>query len=269
MTHKWNWFRLVRASGASWLALATLLSWNPATDAQDNSLLHAQRRPNGSGTPTSQPAIGATAGGRLKPIQPGVKDAPEEPPPNPVLLAVSPFAVAPPKVKRFQVNDLVTVIIRESRTSLNDAKSNLDKTWQLQAELSKWFRLDDKHNLVAQDLTLAGTPGVDWNFQNTYDTKGKYDRKDELTTRITAVVIDVKPNGNLTLEARKEVTHSGNDKLIATLTGMCRALDVTPQNTVLSTQIADLKIDMVDTGAVRDATRRGWLMHLFDFARPI
>jgi len=189
-----------------------------------------------------------------------------EPPPNPVLLAVSPIAFEPPQPKVIEVNSLVTIIIRESRTSLNDAKMKSEKDWQTQATLARWFRLNPEDHLVAQ--TFDPAPGVDWDFQNTYEGKGKYDRKDELTTRITARVIDVKPNGNLVLEARKSIK-TGDEVLLATLTGECRSEDVTAANTVLSTQIADLQIEMPDKGAVRDATTRGWLMRLFDFAKPI
>jgi hypothetical protein len=38
---------------------------------------------------------------------------------------------------------------------------------------------------------------------------------------------------------------------------------------VLSTQIYGLHIDVQNTGAARDAARRGWLMRLFDLLRPI
>ena len=86
-------------------------------------------------------------------------------------------------------------------------------------------------------------------------------------TRIQARVIDVKPNGNLVLEARKRITVDEEDQ-IATLSGVCRSKDVTAQNSVLSTQVADLEISVSHTGAARDASRRGWAMRLFDLLRP-
>jgi len=52
------------------------------------------------------------------------------------------------------------------------------------------------------------------------------------------------------------------------LTGTCRGQDVTPQNTLLSTQIADMVIDVKHNGAVRDATRRGWFQRGLDLLRP-
>ena len=262
----------LRRLAAGLLAVA-VVAWSGAqTSAQDNSLLHGQRRQ------AARPAAGASADDPA-PINPsdgvGVRgrqqvaaDYDEEPPPNEVLVTFSPFGVEPPKPRKIQVHDLVTIIVRESRTSLSDAKMKSEKDWEMKSELTKWLRLDKNDHLVAQDFSSDVTPGVDFSFENSYEGKGKYDRKDTLTTRITARVIDVKPNGNLVLEARKRV-EVGEEVLTATLTGECRSLDVTAQNTVLSTQIADLEITLPDQGAVRDATRRGWLMRLFDLLRPI
>jgi flagellar L-ring protein precursor FlgH len=274
------------ASGTGMLRLALVgavlmilcTSAAPAV-AQHNSLLGLKPHNNGNSTggdrlpAASQPALPDALTARPAngvPLPPPARPKSRaangfEPPPNPLLLAVSPIAFEPPQPKVIEVNSLVTIIIRESRTSLNDAKMKSEKDWQTQATLARWFRLQDC-NLVAQEFP-NGAPGIDWDFQNTYDTKGKYDRKDELTTRITARVIDVKPNGNLVLEARKRIK-TGDEVLLATLTGECRSEDVTAANTVLSTQIADLEVERPDQGAVRDATTRGWLMRLFDFLKP-
>ena len=189
-----------------------------------------------------------------------------EPQPNEVLLAVSPIAVAAPKPRTFEVHDLITVVVRESRKSASDAKLKSEKDWTLQWELAKWLRLNPEDQLVPQTFP-NGTPGIDSDLKNKYEGKGKYDRSDELTTRITATIIDVKPNGNLVLEATKSI-RTGDELVIATLIGECRSEDVTAQNTVLSTQLANLEIDMPERGAVRDATRRGWLMRAFDLIRP-
>jgi flagellar L-ring protein precursor FlgH len=271
----------VKAVGCLWqfgglpaAAIGVMLVICPAA-AQNNSLLNSGRGnlADALSPPSSQPAT-AKVGGPALTLLPGFwpQARPrlpqwDEPPPNPVLLLASPIAVEPPRPRKIGVNSLVTIIIRESRTTLNDAKMKAEKDWEVKAGLAQWFRLDKHDRLVSQGFP-NGAPGVDFTFDNKYDTKGKYDRKDELTTRITAKVIDVKPNGNLVLEARKRIK-VGDEEQIATLTGECRSEDVTAANTVLSTQIANLTIEMPDQGAVRDATRRGWLMRLFDFLRPL
>jgi len=45
-----------------------------------------------------------------------------------------------------------------------------------------------------------------------------------------------------------------------------RGADVTPDNTVMSTQIADLRLVEKNHGSVRDATTRGWVPRLMNIA---
>ena len=84
-----------------------------------------------------------------------------------------------------------------------------------------------------------------------------------MTTRLTAKVVDVKPNGLLALEARTQIS---NDEEIQTIsvTGYCQPADVTIANTVLSTQIYDLRVKKVNEGEVRDASKKGFLTKLFE-----
>jgi flagellar L-ring protein precursor FlgH len=185
---------------------------------------------------------------------------------NPVLLDTSLIAVRLPDMRMIQVNDLLTVIVREDRKSISDAKLESEKTWDIQSELKDWLRINSEDKLVPQNFP-EGTPKIGFQYDNQYDGKGKHERKDTLVTRLAVKVIDVKPNGNLIIQGRKEL-RIGEEVHVATLTGECNADDVTPERSILSTQVYDLKIDMPDAGAVRDATRRGWLMKLIDFARP-
>lgn len=258
---------LLLAIGAGVVALLSV----PRAAGQNNSLLRGSAgQPHGGAgpAPATQPAGGM--GGMPLPgaipvaQSPGALDGP--PPRNPVLLATSPIAIAPPEPRLIKVHDQITVIVREEKRAMTDAKLKSEKKWEMEAELRKWFRLNPEDHLVAQEFDP--TPGADFDFDNKYEGKGRVDRADSLTFRITATVIDVKPNGNIVLEAKNTV-RVDEETTIITLTGTCRTDDVTPQNTVLSTQLADGHIDVQHTGAARDAARRGWLMRLFDFIRPL
>lgn len=254
-------------------ALAWLLLCLPSAVAQSNKLFGPRRREAQPG-PTTQPAEGAprsTAGQRAGVggafgIRGAVQQEMAARRPNGMLLATSPFAVALPEPEVIQVNDLVTIIVRVSKTASSKSKLDSKKDWKHEWELSKWIRFSDLHGLIPAEFPV-GNPAVAFDYKDDWKGDGKYDRKDELTTRIQATVIDVKPNGTLILEARNRV-HYGAEAYAMTLTGTCRSRDVTPQNTVLSSQIANLEVDVTDMGAVRDATRRGWFKRGLDLLRP-
>lgn len=253
------------------LAVLLALASQVPVSAQYNGLLKSSRHPAPAyrnAVPTTQPILrAATAGPGPMQVRGSLAVEPYAESPNPVLLRMSPIAVAVPEPERIEVNDLITIIVRETKSSAIKTKLQSDKEWKLEAELKKWFRLDEGNHLVPQGFR-GGIPGADFEFKSEYEGVGKVDRRDTLTMRITAKVIDVKPNGTLMLEAKKQVGID-EEQYITTLTGQCRSEDLTAQNTVLSTQIHDLKIDVQHTGAARDAARRGWLMRLFDFLRPL
>lgn len=260
-THAWP--------GLTALTLALALSAAPAM-AQNNSLLGTMRQgpTNGRAVSTSQPASvppPVVPNGLVIPARATLKADRPDPKPNGVLLQMSPFAVSKPDPEKIKVNDLLTIVVRESKTVTTDATMESKKDWTLDSALSKWICFNASKGIVPAQFP-DGTPSMALNWNNDYKGDGKYDRKDELTTRVTARVIDVKPNGNLVLEAKDEIVIDDEGYTIS-LVGECRSLDVSAQNTVLSTQISNRVINVQHRGAVRDATRRGWLQRSLDLLR--
>ena len=79
---------------------------------------------------------------------------------------------------------------------------------------------------------------------------------------MTARVIDVQPNGNLLIEATRQVEIGGSPQKVV-LTGVVRPDDIAADNTVESTYIADAKITY--EGPMAEVTRRGLLERLMDW----
>ncbi len=257
-----------RPARLRWLAGILVAAGAATAAAQSNSLFH-RAAPRPGRAPTTQPAAGVREA--LLPAPPAavhpLATADPQPPRNAVLLHASLIAVEAPRPRRIKVHDIVTVIVREEKRAKSDTDLKRDKKWDISAELKKWIRLTEDSKLVPQ-VFPAGNPAVALTYDDKYKGKGKVERKDSLVTRISAVVIDVKPNGTLVLQARKEIKID-EDRQRVTLTGICRAEDVSAQNTILSTQLADATIDIQHAGPARDAARRGWLAKLWDVIRPL
>ena len=101
-------------------------------------------------------------------------------------------------------------------------------------------------------------------FNKDFEGEADYERRDDLTARLTAEVIEVLPNGHLVLEARTDIQ---TDDEVATMkvTGICRPDDVSLANTILSNQIHDLKIEKMHKGELRNATQKGIIAKVLDF----
>jgi flagellar L-ring protein precursor FlgH len=63
------------------------------------------------------------------------------------------------------------------------------------------------------------------------------------------------------------MTFSGETQHIV-LHGVVRAADVTPDNTVLSSNIANARVEFITDGDLADARKKGWLSKLYEKLRP-
>jgi len=185
---------------------------------------------------------------------------------NPVYSLHSWISVTAPGPRLFKVNGLLTVIVRQQRSFEIEADLKTQKKWDIKSELEAFFK--PVEGGLGAATFHRGKPNVDYTFDNKLNSKGDTSREDRLTTRITCRIIDVKPNGLLVVEGRGRIKHDDEVSSI-TLTGTCRKEDVTADNTLLSTQIADLDINIANEGALKAAATRGWIPKLIDWLKPI
>ena len=174
-------------------------------------------------------------------------------------------ASPPPAPRTYRPGDLITVIVRERRQWKADADLETKNEFDVKSTLNAFPKWVD-HGLGASDFR-RGKPNVDYSYDQELKKEGDAQRKDELTTRMSARIIDVKPNGQLVLEGRSKVIHDDEESEI-TIIGTCRKEDVTADNTVLSTQIADKEVVIRNKGALKRASSRGWIPRLIDFVNP-
>jgi len=170
---------------------------------------------------------------------------------------------APPKT--FKPGDLLTIIVREQRKWEADADLETKNKYDVQSTLDAFVK-PTQGGIGASEFR-RGKPNIDYSFNQKLKKEGDSQREDRLTTRLTAEVIDVKPNGLLVLEGRAKIVHDEETSEI-TLTGTCRKEDVTADNTVLSTQVADKEVVVSNKGALRSAASRGWIAKLVDLLKP-
>ena len=171
----------------------------------------------------------------------------------------------PPRPRSYKVGDLLTIIVRERRKFEAGAELKTKKQFDLKSELDAFIALTQGGLGTAQ--FQRGKPTIDYKYTNKLKSEADTDRQDSLTTRLTGKIIDVKPNGLLVIEARGRIVHDDESSAIA-FTGTCRKQDVTADNTVLSTQVADKEIVVDNRGALRANSTRGWILKLIDLIKP-
>ncbi|HKK03898.1 MAG TPA: flagellar basal body L-ring protein FlgH, partial [Gammaproteobacteria bacterium] len=96
-----------------------------------------------------------------------------------------------------------------------------------------------------------------------FDGEGDAAQSNQLEGSITVTVSEVLPNGNLVIQGEKWVKINQGQEYIR-LRGIVRPVDIGPDNTVLSTQVADAQLAYGGTGVVAQSNSPGWLTRFFN-----
>ena len=149
--------------------------------------------------------------------------------------------------------DLITVLIREEADVNQTEASDFTKSTSLDYEMSKINIFDNTINPLP---TLGAASSDGFSGSATYTKKGTF------SARLTAMVVDVTPNGNMVIEGRREVRIDGESKVIE-FSGVLRRWDITSSNTIDSELVASAKVTYAGTGPMTNATNRTGFGALF------
>src|SRR5690606_1207428 len=103
-----------------------------------------------------------------------------------------------------------------------------------------------------------GEFGLNTNIRSDREFTGEAeaDQSNRLNGNISVTVVDIYPNGTLVIRGEKWMTLNRGEEFIR-LSGLVRPDDVTPENTVLSTRIANARITYSGTGELADSQQMG------------
>lgn len=173
------------------------------------------------------------------------------------------------KLDRFEVGDIITVIVRETLNATTSAGTNTKKESDVKANAAAAANpflaaeQPDGNNIL--------NPGElpNWDIQSENETKntGNTRRRNTLTTSITCTVVEVFPNGNLKISGDKQVTVNRDDSMV-TVSGIIRSKDISAQNTIQSTQVADASVLVKGKGPLWNNQRRGLVTRVLDWFSP-
>jgi flagellar L-ring protein precursor FlgH len=116
---------------------------------------------------------------------------------------------------------------------------------------------------------LSGLPGksflgstLEASSANKFDGKGEATNNNDFTGTITVTVIDVLPNGNMTVSGEKQIGINQGSEFIR-FSGVVNPSTITNGNTVSSSQVADARIEYRANGYIDEAQVMGWLARFF------
>ncbi len=158
------------------------------------------------------------------------------------------------------IGDILTINISEDSKVDNKAKRDLKK----ETDRSTTF-----NGSLGIDHILPGIPGLTMAAKSSNELKGKADYKDErsFVDRVTVVVQDILPNGNLIIMGTRNRNIAGDIQVIE-VSGIVRTSDIAFDNTIKSEQVANFRIVTRNAGVAEPYNRQGWLGRIFDILWP-
>lgn len=157
-----------------------------------------------------------------------------------------------------QIGDTLTVILNESTQAAKSSDTSIDKsntssiTNPILAGATRDINGDNLEFELSSERSFTGESGAN--------------QSNSLIGELTVTVAEVYANGNLYVQGEKWIKINQGNEYIR-IRGIVRPADISPENTVQSTRVADAWISYGGNGALAEANNGGWLARFF--ASPI
>lgn len=157
--------------------------------------------------------------------------------------------------KARQIGDILAVVLEERTTSSKTSSSEITKENEITSNAGP---------LLGATPSL-GEFGLNSNITSEREFTGEAeaDQSNRLNGSISVTVVGKYPNGTLVIRGEKWMKLNRGDEYIR-ISGLVRPDDISPDNTVMSTKIANARIAYSGEGELADSQKMGWLTRFFN-----
>lgn len=162
--------------------------------------------------------------------------------------------------KARQVGDLVTILVVQSLQAENTGNVATDRS----------FKASSGINALAGHISTTGVQNIfSPTSSQSLSGKAQASSSSSLRTRLTGRVVAVLPSGLLVIEAEREIMMN-NEHQTVLLRGLVRTGDLAPDNSVTSTALGNLELELKGKGVVSEGVRppntvMRWLLRIVGF----
>jgi flagellar L-ring protein precursor FlgH len=153
------------------------------------------------------------------------------------------------------VGDIVTIIIQEKTNAAKNVDTSTDRTGSASLGM-------DVMPAAIFPNALNSKQDMDASGGNKMEGKGSSSADNTFSGTITTTVVGVLPNGNLQIAGQKQIAINRGSEYIR-FSGVVDPRSITGSNTVLSTQVADARMEYRSKGTMDEVQTMGWLQRFF------
>jgi flagellar L-ring protein precursor FlgH len=146
------------------------------------------------------------------------------------------------------VGDILTVEVAIADNAQVRNQTNASRSGTREAGISGLLGFEQRLDRVLPD-TVDPANLVGFESSRSTQGQGQITRQDSVNMTVAAVITQILPNGNFVLAGRQEVRVNGELREL-TVSGIVRPQDITSQNTIRHTQLAEARISYGGRGLI-------------------
>ena len=164
------------------------------------------------------------------------------------------------------VGDILTVVVNINDEAELENETERTRTSEENAGLDSFLGYEATLGEILPDA-IANASLVDADADSTHTGEGTIEREEEITVQLAATVTQVLPNGNLVIAGTQEVRVNFENRILK-IAGVIRPEDISVDNTVQHTQIAEARIIYGGEGQITDVQQPRYGQRVYDILFP-
>lgn len=153
------------------------------------------------------------------------------------------------------VGDTLTIVLQENVSASKSSSANASRNGSLNLGVKTAPR-------YLQGLLGNGNVDMEISGDNVFGGKGGANASNTFSGTITVTVKGVLSNGNLQVVGEKQIAINQGTEFIR-FSGVVNPRTISGSNSVVSSQVADARIEYVGNGYINEAQTMGWLQRFF------
>jgi len=162
--------------------------------------------------------------------------------------------------------DIVTVVINDNTIGQKRGDTQTNSQYDLLAGITNFFGIETT-KWESNNEGLDSSALIKANTENQYRGTANIQRQGMLQAQLSAVILELLPNGVLRLEGSKIVSINSEEEIMV-ISGLIRQRDISADNKVDSNRLANMRIDFYGHGNLSEVQNAGWGAKLISLFWP-
>ena len=155
-----------------------------------------------------------------------------------------------------QIGDVLTVVLAERTNAVKTNSANTGRDGSIGITPP-----------TTGPLSFFNPSDVNFGGNQSFKGKGDAAQSNALSGEISVTVAEIYANGTMLVRGEKRITLNRGDENVQ-LSGIVRIADISADNRVASTRLANARISYTGKGEIARASRQGWLQRFFSSVSP-